>query len=190
MEELHRGVYAATSQGPQAALLRTWEKFHQAWFSGCLDPYPLTANTIRAVSAMFRAGNYGSYRNYAFAAKGQHIRMGFQWSQQLDKILKDCIRSVNRGLGCSNRSEPIDLIKAVDTTWCWPLNDNHAGMPLDTTALILVACAFVCGEILLVPLSMNSVFTRRVTLAASDFLLQRRTLKHVVSLAQWNAGAT
>ena len=70
MEELHRGVYAATSQGPQAALLRTWEKFHQAWFSGCLDPYPLTATTIRAVSAMFRAGNYGSYRNYAWDFSG------------------------------------------------------------------------------------------------------------------------
>ena len=37
IEELQRGIYAATSQAPQAALLRTWERFHNAWFCGCLD---------------------------------------------------------------------------------------------------------------------------------------------------------
>ena len=147
MEELNRGIYAATSQAPQAALLRTWERFHEAWFSGCVPSYPLTATTVRAVSAMFRAGNYGSYRNYAFAAKAQHIRLGFLWTQQLDKVLKDCIRSVNRGLGISNRSEPIDLIKAVDATWAWPQNESDVTMPIDTTALILVACTFMCREI-------------------------------------------
>ena len=147
IEELQRGIYAATSQAPQAALLRTWERFHNAWFCGCLDVYPLQPNSVRAIAAMFRAGNYSSFKNYAFAAKSQHVRLGFPWSQQLDKHLKDCIRSVNRGLGVSNRSEPIDLVKSVDATWGWPQNMVDLNLPIDTTALILVACTFMCREI-------------------------------------------
>jgi len=40
-----------------------------------------------------QAGNYASFKKHAFAAKGHHVRMGYHWSQQLDKTLKDCIRS-------------------------------------------------------------------------------------------------
>ena len=147
VEELRKGTYAATSQAPQAALLRTWERFRNAWFSGCKEVYPLTPTGLKAVAAMFRAGNYSSFRNYAFAVKGQRVRMGYLWTQQMDKLLRDCIRAVNRGIGESKRSEPLDLMKAVNTTWGWPTNMNDLEKPIGATALILVACTYMCREI-------------------------------------------
>lgn len=60
------------------------------------------------------------------------LSLGYHWSQQLDMTFKDCIRSVNQGLGCSARSEPIDLLKALDVTWPWQQNFKDMAWPIDT----------------------------------------------------------
>ena len=145
---LNKGMLAATSQAPQQALLRTWARYHHCWFGGITEPYPITVSSLRAVAAMFKAGGYSSFRNYVFAAKGQHIRLGYYyWDQCLDKTAKDCIRSVIRGLGPAKRTEPLDVNKAIEILKTWKWNNTDMDRPMDSLAMITTAIIFLCREI-------------------------------------------
>ena len=175
MEQLHRDVYAATSQAPQAALLRRWERFHLAWFCGCTEPFPLSVSSLKAVSSMFRAGNYSSIKNYIFAAKGHHIRLGHPWNLQLDKTLKDCIRSVNRGLGVSNRSEPIDLEKALEVTMKWRMKTMRACLSTLQPCSWLPAHSCAERSKWLVHWTSNSMYTKKEKPAACVCRQPRKT---------------
>ena len=75
---LEKSLFAESSVASQESLLRTWERFHQAWFQGASPTYPLTTFKLRAISAMFRQGHYKSFKNYIFAAKTSHIKSGTQ----------------------------------------------------------------------------------------------------------------
>lgn len=147
LDTLNKGMLAATSQAPQQALLRTWAKFHHCWFGGITGPYPITVSSLRAVAAMFKAGGYSSFRNYVFAAKGHHIRLGHHWDQCLDKTAKDCIRSVVRGLGPAKRTEPLDVKKAINVLGTWQWNETDMTKPVDSLAMISTAIIFLCREI-------------------------------------------
>ena len=73
---------------------------------------PLTTHTINVVSAVFKAGQYVSFHNYAQRAKTEHMSNvsvhGVHWTVELERCLKDCTRSVLRGLGAAQQSLPLD----------------------------------------------------------------------------------
>ena len=89
LQALENDVYAKTSLAPQVALLRTWRKFHEAWFGKGHLPFPITVASLKAVSSMFKAGKYSSFKNYLYAARGQRIKLGYIWTQLLAKISKE-----------------------------------------------------------------------------------------------------
>lgn len=145
---LEEDVYAKTSAAPQAALLRTWCKFHEAWFSGiAVDVFPLSVGSLRAVSAMFKAGQYASFKNYLYAARNQHIKLGHVWTQVLQKVAKDCARSVLRGIGPAKRSLPLDVPRALSVAGTLGWNSSDASMPVDMLALLITGIFFMCREI-------------------------------------------
>ena len=147
MQSFHEAMYAPSSQAPQMALLRTWARFHKAWFGSTTPVYPITVSSLKAISAMFKSGGYGSYKNYLYAAKSYHVRAGFLWGQQLEKCAKDSTRSVLRGLGAATRSDPIGFRQAVQVALLWGPNDSDLSKPIDTAALIGTAVYFMCREI-------------------------------------------
>lgn len=147
IEALNAGMYAASSQAPQQALLKTWARFHMAWFGSTYPVYPITVGTLKAVSAMFKCGQYSSFKNYLYAAKANHMRLGFPWHQQLDRCAKDCVRSVIRGLGPSKRSEPLNMDRALAAASSMTHNMHDLSRPIDAKALIATAVFFMCREI-------------------------------------------
>ena len=147
IDALNTAMYAASSQAPQQALLRTWERFHLAWFGSSIPVYPITIGSLKAVSAMFKCGQYTSFRNYVYAAKSNHMRLGFPWHQQLDRCTKDCLRSVLRGLGPSKRSDPLIMDRALSAAATLTNNMHDLTKPFDTKALLATAVFFMCREI-------------------------------------------
>ena len=69
IQAYNEAMYAPSSQAPQTALLRAWARFHKAWFGSTTPVYPITVSSLKAIASMFKAGGYGSYKNYLYAAK-------------------------------------------------------------------------------------------------------------------------
>ena len=147
LKALEDGLYAASSRGPQAALVRTWTKFHQAWFKGTRPVIPLTPEGLKAVGAMFKCGGYSSFRNYIYAMKSEHVRQGHSWNQIMDKTAKDVIRSVLRGLGPAKRSDPLHVDFALDVAQSWGANGCRLDRPIDAAAMVVAGIYFMTREI-------------------------------------------
>ena len=104
---------ANSSRPTNLSLWRTWQKLHAAWYGAGEPALPLTIEKIACVGALFKAGRYVSYPNYASRAKAEHLadfpRHGIPWSEELAVAIKDATRSVQRGLGSARQSLPLDL---------------------------------------------------------------------------------
>ena len=79
-----REKMAASSVGPQNSCLNTWRKYHTRWYGDEVPVYPLTVDGIEAVLTQMKAGGYRSVANYVSAAKNQHIRSGYPWTDKLE----------------------------------------------------------------------------------------------------------
>jgi hypothetical protein len=113
LERLESDVSARSAQSSNNSLTKTWTKFHHEWFLGKTEPFPITSEALKAVAALFKARGYRSFENYLSRAKREHILFGFAWTQELDIIARDCVRSVTRGVGPSRQSAEFDLVKIV-----------------------------------------------------------------------------
>ena len=96
---------------------------------------------------MFKAGRYTSFKNYLYAARGQHIKLGYIWTQLLERISKECVRSVLRGAGPSKRSLPLDINKVVQNIRADRWNYDDEDKPVDQLAVVLAGTYFMCREI-------------------------------------------
>ena len=67
--------------------------------------------------------------SHLYAVKGQHIRLGYTWSQALDKAGKDATRSVLRGLGPAKRSDPLFVRLAMEVCGEWGYNSDRMDRP-------------------------------------------------------------
>ena len=79
VEALDRDRYAATTHAARASWLRTWLAMHAAAYALLASPppaFPLTCDGITRMAALFKAGGYMSYDNYAMRAKSEHLAMG------------------------------------------------------------------------------------------------------------------
>ena len=134
------GSAAASS----ASVLRTWVKFHRAWFPHT-PAFPTWPAAVRAVAAQMKKKGYRSWANYLSRAKREHIQAGGVWDQVLDYTAKECTRSVTRGLGPPRQSAPLDIkaVAAVHLSVA-PLCE---GGPINPKALIILGSFFLTREI-------------------------------------------
>ena len=104
---------ANSSRPTNISLWRTWQKLHAEWYGNGVPALPLTIDKIACVGSLFKAGRYVSYPNYASRAKAEHLAAfpdhGIPWSEELAVAIKDAIRSIQRGLGSTRQSLPLDL---------------------------------------------------------------------------------
>ena len=106
--ELQQDVHAASTRAGVAARMGTIEKALAGWG---LKMWPPTVDSLLALSASLKRGKYRSAYNYLYSYKAEAQRQGHQWPQQLDRLLKDCIRSCERGLGAPTKAAPLPLEK-------------------------------------------------------------------------------
>eukprot|EP00435_Cladocopium_sp_Y103_P047858 s2395_g14.t1 len=170
-------MYAATSKKPRDALLKTWVKLHVAWFGeeGC-QPFPLDEIILIRVSAMFKAGGYRSFRNYLSRAKDQHLQLGYQWNEALNRTSQKCVRSVLRGLSGASRSEAFDLMAIAEVLRSSDVAFAEGG-PQHPLALIVCATFFMLRE-----LEASAVDRADVTLSDGSV-----TISLPVSKTDWEA---
>ena len=152
MSDMLAATHANSSRASRASMIRTWTKFHLAAFAHDLappEPFPLSPLAIRRVGSLFRAGRYLSFNNYASAARAEHIGLGLEagggWSALLERTFRDVCRAVNRGVGTSRQSQPIDPLRAASLD----LDDSPlvTGGPLAPMDFCSVGIFFLLREI-------------------------------------------
>ena len=152
VSDLVRDKYAASSHKTRAAWLRTWVALHEAAHAmqpAPPPPFPLTPDGITRTAALFKAGGYLSFANYAFRAKSEHLSMELcgpgAWSAELSESLKGAIRSCDRDVGTSRQSKPVDVVAVAGLG----LDDSPVvpGGPVAPADFVVAGSFFLLREI-------------------------------------------
>ena len=147
LDQLMGDMYATTSKRPRDALLRTWVKLHTCWFGDENHPaFPLDEQKLVRVSALFKAGGYKSFKNYLSRAKDQHLSLGFDWTESLNRVAQKCTRSVTRGLASASRSEAFEFCQVVRTLEEMDAPLVHDG-PASPLPMVVCATYFMLREL-------------------------------------------
>ena len=108
LESLECDYSANSSKATNDSVWRTWCSFHRKWFHN-EDYLPLTPESLKGISSLFKHHAYRSFPNYLGAAKRRHVLAGYPWTDNLDAVARMCTRSVLRGVGPPKQSSPLDL---------------------------------------------------------------------------------
>jgi hypothetical protein len=122
-----------------------------------LEPWPLTPPLIALSAALLRKGGYRSAPLYLHAAKREHIRRGYEWSESLRMEFTDCLRAVTRGLGPPRQAEPFDLVAVgalfdVDEAFIM-----EKGFPAHIRDVILVGSWWLLREVELAAATLSQL---------------------------------
>jgi len=109
-------VFANSSTGTRASNLKTWIEFHTAWFGHDVPVFPLTVESIEAVSTMMVAGEYRSVENFVSRAKDRHLELGHQWDLVLGRAASCANKSGRRGRGPAHQCAELPVLEAYTET--------------------------------------------------------------------------
>ena len=111
--------YSAKAADSRRSVEGTWRTYHEKAHK--LDPttvgrdvFPVTLGSLKAIAALMKLDEYRSFSNYASWAKGAHIELGYEWTQQLALELTQAGRSLGRGLGPARQSAAFCLDKLAN----------------------------------------------------------------------------
>ena len=88
-----------------------------------MQPFPPTSDSVRALAATLKWRGYRSAAVYLFGYKAHAQREGHPWGDALNRLLRDAVRSCERGLGPPVRAQPLpfDRLGALPggkAPWC------------------------------------------------------------------------
>ena len=69
---------------------------------------PLTTDLLMALASSLKAGGYKAGEGYTAEAKLLHIEEGYQWTDQLDRVFKQCKRALERGRGPRKKAKEVN----------------------------------------------------------------------------------
>ena len=69
----------------------------------------LTVDSLETLAAQLRESGYRSGFKYLLEAKKIHISAGHDWSAQLEQMLRDCRRGIERGIGAAKKAAELKL---------------------------------------------------------------------------------
>ena len=145
LKELDQDVVARSSAPSQESRLRTFRALAAAWE---VDPFPLSAESIRCVAASLKAGGYRSSRLYFQAAIKYQLRILHDTVHPLLRsLIRDMNRSIKRGLGPSQLKhgfDPFLLTGLIDSADSDPFDSERVTHMVD---VILLAVWFMLREI-------------------------------------------
>ena len=131
MDELVRDLYAPSSA---RSMDHKWTTFRRALAMWGLEPLPPSAEAIVALGAALKKGSYQSADSYLSLYRVRAEREGFTLDAAMNRLIKDTVRSCNRGRGGPVRPMglPFDrlgeLLKIKPTEWTveGPVGPGHA----------------------------------------------------------------
>ena len=74
---------------------------------------PLSAESLKYLAATLWKTGYGSAELYIVEAKLMHVEEGYEWTSQLDLMLKRCKRGVSRNLGPRKKANEVPTEKRM-----------------------------------------------------------------------------
>ena len=95
---IEKDFYAASSKGAKDAKKRTIDKL----LTALTEPgpsLPLTVDTLKGLASALMDGGYKAGEGYVVEAKLWHVEEGHPWTDQLDRVFKQCKRALCRGQG-------------------------------------------------------------------------------------------
>ena len=141
---------ANSSHGDRFEHFKTWARFHNEVFGdegseGYEPILPLTPSKLVTVAALFKAGTYRSFPNYASSLKTFHVEEGFPWLSILEHTTNWCTKSTQRGIGPARQSHALRLHNLLTLTDMeTPL---VVGGPCWAVRTTLIAIIFLLREI-------------------------------------------
>ena len=107
LAELDQEVLSKTTIGPYESRLLVWRRICAKWD---VPAFPLDDRNVRAVAASLKRGRYRSSEQYfSAAAAHQARRLHMTVPPHIRSIIRDCVRSIRRGLGPSALKDSFDL---------------------------------------------------------------------------------
>ena len=146
--ELARSRFYGDIEGSSStggSLLNTWVVFHNKWFKGHLEAFPITVESIEALGILLKAGGYRSAANYFSRAKDQHVAMGYRWDEFLERGARRAVRSITRGMGPARQSAALEVRPLLQLSLPWV--PEVAGGPLGLKAAIVLGIMFCLREV-------------------------------------------
>ena len=110
VDELERDKYAPTTRGPKGSRQDFVEGLvlrARGWV------YPLVPEGLQSAAACLKRGRYRAPSGYLGELKRSHVKQGGSWTDHLKLEMKDCVRSVIRGMGPPTRAPEVRVSLAA-----------------------------------------------------------------------------
>ena len=136
---------ASGSRSARSSVLSSWEFYHRRWFGPEVPVFPLTAEKLDGVCCQLKDRGYTAMSNYISTAKDEHLNLGYNWTEFLDRTSRQATRSGTRGIGGPKQDAELDL----DLVFNLGLEDDSltAEGPIGPGRLCEFACFFVLREV-------------------------------------------
>ena len=96
LRNLHRDQYANNTWNTRDSRWNLWTRLAQQWG---LPPLPITTDLVNAIGASLKQGRYRSAPQVFSMARQQHVTLVKQLSMDIELLIKQTLRSIERGLG-------------------------------------------------------------------------------------------
>lgn len=116
LEALDFDMLSRSSNPSMESRVRTYQAICAAWK---ISPWPLTPTNIRCTAASFKMGGYrsaGVYFSAITSYQVRHLRTDVDVDGITRRCIKDCVRSIRRGLGATALKEAFDARLLVHIT--------------------------------------------------------------------------
>ena len=112
---LDEDVLARSTAPAHESRLRTYQAVCKAWD---LEPFPLSNENVRAFAASLKAGGYRSAAVYFQSICSHQTRhLHLPVDSLLRHVIRDCLRSILRGLGAQRLKESFDAMRLNDCSF-------------------------------------------------------------------------
>ena len=132
---IEKDFYANSSRAAKASKCKTVEGILNSAFG---HAYPLDVKKLRLLAGTLKAAGYKAATAYLAEAKISHVEKGHDWSAQLDRELKLCMKAAKRGVGPRKKAPEVQ-----EDDWAkFPLFVGN-GSPI--TKVVLATHLFALG---------------------------------------------
>ena len=111
-----------------------------------LQPFPPSKETLVALGAALKAGNYASAENYLQHYRGRCLSASWPYDAVLQRLHQDVVRSCKRGMGAPTKALGLPLLRLIeldvstDDPWV-------AGGPVGPACAIIAGAWFLAREV-------------------------------------------
>ena len=141
-EKFLEEVHAPSQRHVVKAKLQTIEKALAMWG---LEPFPPTVEKVQALGSALKADRYKSAESHFSIYKAESERRDLAWTATVQRVMKDAVRSCQRGLGGPQRALPLPFARLDELPG--GVDPWVGGGPLSPRNLVVLGSWFMLREV-------------------------------------------